>query len=181
MHTKKILVILFLIFAVVFLGCKEKEKSGFFAESQEKKITKNLIPSDIDVEGKNFQINLNNIQTLIIEDISSKEVKETPGLYARIKITNKSKDVLDVQAITFEYMDETGNIINFESGEKSANAHVYMKVLQPSKSYEGQLNVDIPKKAVLGKKLSKIEINAVYALTPLERETFTVSGKLESQ
>ena len=65
------------------------------------------------------------MKSITVEDMASKEIVETPNLRGRIKITNKSQDMLDIQAVTVEYFDEAGKPIDFESGEKIAKATLY--------------------------------------------------------
>jgi hypothetical protein len=44
---------------------------------------------------------------------------------------------------------------------------------------EGTLDVTIPKMAVTGKALGKIEISLVYVPSPLKRETLILTEKVE--
>jgi hypothetical protein len=55
----------------------------------------------------------------------------------------------------------------------------FRKALQPEGMTEGNLDVTIPKMAVTGKALGKIEINLVYVPSPLKRETLILSEKIE--
>ena len=64
-------------------------------------------------------------------DTASKEIVETPSLKGNIKITNKSKDILDIQAVTFEYLDEAGKPIPYKSEEKIAKVYPFWKALKP--------------------------------------------------
>jgi cold shock CspA family protein len=139
------------------------------------RITKNLVPQKAEVKGKNFFVELSDLKVVTVEDITSKEIVETPNLRGTIKITNKSKDNQDIQAVTLEYLDEVGNPIDFQSGDKIAKAALFLKVIRPGESTEGSLDVTIPREAVKEKGLGKIEINLVYVSSPLNRETLTLS------
>ena len=96
MHFKKIFILIALSMAIGFFGCaKEKAEAP-----KQQRITKNLVPPKTEVKGTNFLIEVSNLKVSTIEDIASKEIVETPTLSGRIKITNKSKDMLDIQAVT---------------------------------------------------------------------------------
>jgi hypothetical protein len=175
MHFKKIFIVIALSMAIGFFGCA-KEKAE--APTQER-ITKNLVPPKAEVKGENFLIELSDLEVITVEDVTSKEIVETPNLRGRIKITNKSKGMLDIQAITVEYFDEDGKPIDFESGEKIAKATLYSRVIKPEETTEGSLDVTIPRKAIKGKLLGRMEINLVYIPSPLNREIVTFPEKIE--
>jgi hypothetical protein len=175
MHFKKIFILIALSMTIGFFGCAKEQAE---APTQER-ITKNLVPPKAEVKGENFLINLSDLEVITVEDITSKEIVETPNLRGRIKITNKSKDMLDIQAVTVEYFDEAGNPIDFESGEKIAKATLYSKVIKPEETTEGSLDVTIPRKAIKGKLLGRMEISLVYIPSPLNRETVIFPEKIE--
>jgi hypothetical protein len=95
MHFKNIFVFIALSMVIGFFGCA-KEKAE--APKQER-ITKKLIPPKAEIKGTNFLIEISDLQVITIEDKASKEIVETPNLRGSIKITNKSKDNLDIQAL----------------------------------------------------------------------------------
>ena len=155
-----------------------KGRVKWFNPKQEK-ITKNLVPPTAELKGRHFLVELSHLQVGMIVDITSKEIAETPSLSGHIKITNKSKDILDIQALTLEYLDEDGKPIPFKFGEKIAKASLFLKVIKPGEITEGSLDVTIPRMAFKEKALGKIEINLVYVPSPLKRETLTLSEKIE--
>jgi hypothetical protein len=175
MHFKKIFTLLVLSLAIGIFGCGEKEVE---APTQEQ-ITKDLVPAMAEVEGDNFLIELSHLQVTTTEDIASKEIVGTPKLTGRIAITNKSEGMLDIQGVTVEYLDQAGNPIHFESGEKIATATLYMRITKPEESTEHSLDVTIPKKAIKEKELGRIEISLVYIPSPLNRETIVFPEKIE--
>jgi hypothetical protein len=176
MHFIKIFIFIALSLVVGFLGCT-KEKAE--APKQER-ITKNLVPQKSELTGQNFLVELSDLQVVMDVDIASKEIIETPNLKGNIKITNKSKDILDVQAVTFEYLDEAGKQIPFQSGEKISKVSLFLKAIKPEEVTEGSFyDVTIPKMAIKEKTLGKIEIILVYVPSPLKRETLTLSEKVE--
>ena len=175
MNFKKIFILIALSMAIGFFGCaKEKEEAP-----KQQRITKKLIPPNAEVKGTNFLIDLTDLEVITVEDITSKEIVETPNLRGRIKITNKSQDMLDIQAVTVEYFDEAGKTIDFESGEKVAKASLYFKIIKPEESFDGYLDVTIPRKAIKEKLLGRMEINLVYIPSPLNRETVIFPEKIE--
>jgi hypothetical protein len=175
MHFKKMFVFIALSMVIGFVGCaKEKVEAP-----KQERITKNLIPPKAEIKGTNFLIEVSDLEVITIEDRASKEIVETPNLRGRIKITNKSKDNLDIQALTLEYLDVAGKPIDYESGEKIIKASLYFRLIKPEESFEGQLDVTIPKKAVKEKVLGKIEFNLVYVASPLNRESATFPEKIE--
>ena len=118
-------------------------------------------------------------QLMPMVDTASKEIIETPSLKGNIKITNKSKDILDIQAVTLDYLDEAGKPIPFKPEEKIDKAYPFWKALQPEGVTEGTLDVTIPKMAVTGKTLGKIQIDLVFVPSPLKRDTLILSEKVE--
>ena len=176
MRFTKILTISALSLAIGFLGCTTDKKVE--APKQER-IEKNLVPPKAELKGQNFAVELSDLKVAMIVDTASKEITETPNLRGRIKITNKSKDVLDIQGITLEYLNEAGKPIAFAAGEKIATVYPFWKAIKPEEMTEGSLEVTIPKMAIKEKSLGKIEINLVYVPSPLKRETLTLSEKVE--
>jgi len=175
MHFKRIFVFIALSMVIGFFGCAPEKVEA----PKQERITKKLIPPKAEVKGTNFLIEVSDLEVITIEDKASKQIVETPNLRGRIKITNKSKDNLDIQALTLEYLDVAGKPIDFQSGEKVTKAFLYFKVIKPEESLDGQLDVTIPMKAIKEKALGKIEVNLVYVASPLNRETVTLSEKIE--
>ena len=176
MHFKKIFILLALCLAIGLFGCTKEQK---VEAPKTEQIKKNLVPPKAEVKSQNFLVELSDLQVLMIVDIASKEIVETPSLKGHIKITNKSKNILDIQAVTLEYLDEAGKPIPYKSEEKIERVYPFWKVLQPEGITEGSLDITIPKMAIKGKALGKIEITLVYVPSPLSRETLTLSEKVE--
>jgi hypothetical protein len=177
MHFKKIFMLIALCLAIGFLGCSKEEKKA--EGPKQERITKNLVPPKSELKGQNFLLELSDLQVLTVVDTASKEIVETPTLKGNIKITNKSKDILDIQAVTLEYMDDAGKPIAYKPEEKIVKVYPFWKALQPEGIAEGTLDVTIPKMAIKEKALGKIEINLVYVPSPLKREILTLSEKVE--
>ena len=177
MHFTKIFIVLALSLAIGFLGCAERKVE---APTQEE-ITKNLVPPKAEVKGPAFLVELSDLKVDMTVNIASKEIVETPSLRGNIKITNKSNDLLNIQAVTLEYLDEAGKPIPYKSEEKIENVRPFWegKGLQPEGITQGSLNVTIPMNAIKEKPLKKIEVNLVYVPSPLKRETLTLSEKVE--
>jgi len=175
MHFTKIFVLIGLSLAIGFFGCAERKVE---APTQEQ-ITKNLVPPKVEVKGQAFFVELTDLKVITTVNIASKEIVETPNLKGNIKITNKSKDILDIQAVTLEYLDEAGKPIPYKPEEKIMKVYSFWKALQPEGITEGSLDVTIPTSAIKEKSLRKIEVNLVYVPSPLKRETLTLSEKVE--
>jgi hypothetical protein len=176
MHFKKIFTVIALCLAIGFFGCtKEQKVEG----PKQERIIKNLVPPQSELKGQNFLVELSDLQVITIIDTSSKEIVETPSLKGHIKITNKSKDILDIQALTLEYLDEAGKPIPFKPEEKIEKVYSFWKAISPGGITEGSLDVTIPMNAIKEKSLSKIEVDLVYVPSPLKRETLTLSEKVE--
>ena len=176
MDIKKILLFSALSLVVGFFGCSKEQKVE--APKQEQ-VTKNLVPPKAEVKGQNFLVELNDLKVAMTVDTASKEIVETPSLKGNVKITNTSKDILDIQAVTLEYFDDAGKPISFKSGEKIAKASLFLKAIKPGEITEGSLDVTIPRAAVKEKALGKIEVNLVYVPSPLKREVLTLPEKVE--
>jgi len=176
MHLIRIFGLLALSLAIGFLGCTKEQKVE--APKQER-VEKNLVPPKGEVKGPAFFVELTDLKVVTTVDIASKEMVETPSLKGSIKVTNKSKDILDIQGVTLEYLDETGKPIPYKPDEKIVKVSPFWKALQPEGITEGSLDVTIPMKAIKEKSLRKIEVNLVYVPSPLKREALTLSEKIE--
>ena len=177
MHFIKIFIFIGLSLAIGLFGCTKEEKKA--AAPKQERITKNLVPPKAEITGQNFLVEISELQVVMDVDTASKEIIETPSLRGHIKITNKSKDILDIQAVTLEYSNEAGKLIPYQSGEKIATASLFLKAIKPGEITEGSLDVTIPRTAIKEKALGKIEINLVYVPSPLKRETLILSEKVE--
>jgi hypothetical protein len=176
MYYKKILMLLPLCLAIGFFGCSKEEKK--VEAPKREQIEKNLVPPKMEIKGQAFRAELTDLKVAITVDKTSWEITETPSLKGNFKIINISKDIVDIQGVTLEYLDEAGKPIAFSSGEKVSRASPFWKTLKPEEVTEGTLDATIPRKAVKDKALGKIEINLVYIPSPLKRETFTLSEKI---
>jgi hypothetical protein len=176
MHFIKIFILIVLSLAIGIFGCT---KGGKVEAPKQERITKNLVPPKSELKGQNFLVEVSDLQVVMDVDTASKEIIETPSLRGHIKITNQSKDILDIQAVTLGYSDEAGKPIPFKSGEKIATASLFLKAIKPGEITEGSLDVTIPRMAIKEKALGKIEINLVYVPSPLKRETLILSEKVE--
>ena len=96
MNFKKIFIFIALCLAIGFFGCAKEKK---VEDPKQERITKNLVPPKAELKGQNFLVELSDLQVFTIVDIASKEIVERPSLKGSIKITNKSKDILDIQAV----------------------------------------------------------------------------------
>jgi hypothetical protein len=177
MHFKKIFIFIALCLIIGFLGCSKEEKK--VEGPKQERITKDLVPPKSDLIGQNFFVELSDLKVLTVVDTASKEIVETPSLKGNIKITNKSKNILDIQAVTLEYLDEAGKPIPYKPDEKIVKVYPFWKALQPEGIAEGTLDVTIPTKAIEEKSLRKIEVDLVYVPSPLKREILTLSEKVE--
>lgn len=179
MNYKKIIGIIPLCLAIGLLGCSSKEDKRVESPKQET-ITKSLAPAKAEITTQNFLVEISDLKVEMTVDTASKEIVETPKLSGNIKVTNRSKDILDIQAATLEYLDGAGKPIAFKSGEKIAKVSPYwLKVIKPEETVEGSIDATIPRTAMKEKALGKIEINLVYVSTPLKRETLSLTEKIE--
>jgi hypothetical protein len=176
MHFTKILILLVLSLVVGFWGCSQQQKME--APKQEE-VTKDLVPPKAEVKGQAFSVELTDLKVTTTTDVASKAIVGTPTLKGRIKITNGSKDVLDIQAVTLEYLDEAGKPIPYKPDEKIDKVNPFWKALQPGQVTEGTLDVTSPSNAIKDKSIRKFEINLIYVPSPLKRETLTVPEKVE--
>jgi hypothetical protein len=176
MHYTKIFTIFALSLAVGFWGCTKEQKVE--APKQER-VEKNLVPPKAEVTGKNFVVELTDLKVSMMVDTASKEIVDTPDLRGNIKITNQAKGLLDIQAVTLEYLDEAGKPIAYKSEEKIVKVSSFWKTLKPGEMTEGTLETTIPKNALKAKALSKIQIDLVYVPSPLSRDTLILAEKVE--
>ena len=176
MRFTKIFIWIGLILAIGLFSCSAEKKAE--APKQEQ-VTKELVPPAAEAKGPAFLVELKDLKITTTINTASKAIVETPTLRGNIKVTNKSKDVLDIQAVTLEYLDEAGKPIPYKSDEKIVKVYPFWKALQPEGVAEGSLEVTIPMNAIKEKSLRKIEANLVYVSAPLKRETLILSEKVE--
>ena len=176
MRFTKIFILIGLVLAIGLFGCSAEKKAE--APKQEQ-ITKDLVPAKAEIKGPAFFVELTDLKVVTTVSTASKEIIETPNLKGNIKITNKSKDILDIQAVTLEYLDEAGKPIPYKPDEKISKVYPFWKALQPEAVAEGTLEVTIPTSAIKDKTLKKIQVNLVYVPSPLKRETLILSEKVE--
>jgi hypothetical protein len=93
-------------------------------------------PPKSGLKGQNILVEVSDLKVGTVVDIASKEIVETPNMQGQLKITNKSKDILDIQAVTFGNLDETGMPIPFQSGEKASKVCLFLKVTKPEEKIE---------------------------------------------
>ena len=171
-----LLLSLSLAFGIFGFSCTADKKAE---GPKQERITKKLVPPKAEAKGQNFLVEISDIEVVTIVDTASKEIVETPNLRGHIKITNQSKDNLDIQAVTLEYLDESGKPIPYKPDEKIVKVSVFLKAIKPEEMTEGSLDVTIPTNAIKEKSLSKIEVDLVYVPSPLKREILTLSEKVE--
>jgi hypothetical protein len=176
MRFTKTFIIIGLILVVGLFGCSPETKA---TPPTQEEVTKDLIPSKAEVKGSAFLMELSDLKVVMTVNIASKEVVETPSLKGKIKITNKSKDIIDIKDIVLEYLNETGKPIPYKADEKISKIYQAKKVLEPGEVFEGSLDVTLPMNAIKEKSLRKIDVSLVYVPSPLKREKLTLSGKVE--
>jgi hypothetical protein len=169
-----VVAVILVSFVIGFSGCSQ-QKGG--ETPKQEYVTKALTPAKAEVKGANFVAELSELQVSMTVDTASKEIASTPSLNGRYKVTNVSKDFLEVHGVTFEYLDQGGKPIAFKSGEKISKASLSLSSLKPGEFVEGSLDVTIPRAAI--KELGKIDINLVHVTSPLKRETLTLPEKIE--
>jgi hypothetical protein len=167
------------IFVLIFNGCGKKTEVTEGPKIEE--ITVAVTPSTQEVKGEQFILQLSNLRISKTIDKSTKELITTPNLRGNIKITNQSKNILDVQGVTIQYLDSSGNPIPFKTGEKKVTVSTYWTDLQPGKEAENYLDVTVPIAAVKDKLLSKIQVRVVYIPSPLKREALDIPINIEGK
>jgi len=165
-----------LIFIFIFNGCEKTE----VAEAPEtEEITVSLTPSNQEIKGELFTLNLSDLKIIKTINKSTKELTTTPSLKGSLKISNNSTNILDIKEMTIQYIDISGNPIPFKDGEKKAKVSFYGSNIQPEKDFETTLDVKVPMAAVKEKSINKIRAYVVYIPTPLKRESMDVPVKME--
>lgn len=168
-----------LIFVFIFNGCGKKTEVAEGPKTEE--ITVALTTSAQEIKGEQFTLQLSNLRISKTVDKSTKELTTTPNLRGNIKIINQSKNILDVQGVTIQYLDSSGNPVPFKTGEKKVAVSTYWTDLQPGKEAENYLDVTVPMAAVKEKSLDKIQVNVVYIPSPLKREALSIPVKMEEK
>jgi len=178
MHFAKLFIVIGLSLAVGVFGfsCTPEKKAE---APKEEEVIRNLVPPKAEVNGPAFLVEVTDLKVVTTVNTASKEIVGTPSLKGKIKITNKSKDILDIQAVTLEYLDQSGKPIPYKPDEKIVKVYSFWKALQPEGTTEGSLDVTIPMNAIKEKSLNKIEVTLVYVPSPLKRETLTLPEKVE--
>jgi hypothetical protein len=168
-----------LIFVLIFNGCGKKTEVAEGPKIEE--ITVAVTPSTQEVKGDQFILQLSNLKVIKTVDKSTKELTTTPSLRGNIKISNKSNNILDVQGVTIQYLDHSGNPIPFKTGEKKVTVSPYWKDLKPGTDSENYLDVTVPMAAIKEKPVDKIQVSVVYIPSPLKREALDIPIKIEGK
>ena len=165
-----------LILIFTFNGCDKTE----VAEAPEtEEITVALTPSNQEIKGELFTLNLSDLKIITTINKSTKEFATEPSLEGTLKISNNSTNILDIKEMTIQYIDISGNPIPFKDGEKKAKISIYGDNIQPGKDSEKSLNVKVPMAAAKEKSIHKIRAYVVYIPTPLKRESMEIPVKME--
>ena len=160
-------------------SCGKKSEVAEAPRTEE--VTVALSPSTQEVKGEQFTLMFSNLRITETVDRSTKELTTTPNLRGNIKISNKSNNILEVQGVTIQYLDSSGNPIPFKTGEKNVTVSTYWKDLKPETDSENYLDVTVPIAAVKDKLLSKIQVRVVYIPSPLRREVLDIPVKMEGK
>jgi hypothetical protein len=178
---KRYLVLLAVVLAL-FLTLNNCGKKSEVAEGPKtEEVTVALSPSVQDIKGEQFSLEISDLKIIETVDKSTKELAATPALRGNIKIVNRSNDILDIQGVSIQYLDSSGNAIPFKTGEKKVTVSAYWTDLQPGKDAGNYLDVTLPRAAVKEKSLSKIQFRVVYVPTPLRREALDIPVKMEEK
>jgi type 1 fimbria pilin len=159
-----------------FAGCTKNTEESPRATTEE--ITIAIAPANQEIKGDQFSLRLSDLKILETVDTSTREATAVPQLRGTIKINNTSKNILQIQGVTFQYRDASGNLIPFKNGDKNATVSMYSRDLQPGKETENSLDIKIPVAAVKNKTLGKIEANVVYVPIPLKNESVEMPVKI---
>lgn len=162
-----------LTLALLLSGCAEEKK---VEASGPEFTTKSLSPSKVEARGDKISMTVENLNVNMVLNKGDRSIAETPSLRGSYRIVNTSKELLEVQGITVEYVDQAGDPIAFQSGEKIAKTSLMLSALKPGESSEGTLDVTFPRAAVKG--LAKINVHVVYIPSPLKRETLVLPEKV---
>lgn len=168
-----------LIFVLIISGCGKKAEVTQVPKTEE--ITVALTPSTQEVKGEQFTLQLSDLKLIKSIDKSTKELTTTPSLRGNIKISNKSNNILEVQGVTIQYLNSSGDPIPFKTGEKNVTVSTYWRDLKPGADAESSLDVTVPIAAVKEKSLSKIQVKVVYIPSPLKREVLDIPIKMEEK
>jgi hypothetical protein len=176
---KKYLILLAAVLPLVLTlnNCGKKSEVSEAPKTEEVAVT--LSPSTQEVKSEQFTLQLSDLKILKTVDKSTKELTTTPSLKGNIKIVNHSKSILDVQGVTIQYLDSSGNPIPYKTGEKKVAVSTYWADLQPGKEAENYLDVTVPVAAVKEKSLNRIQVNVVYIPSPLKREALSIPVRME--
>lgn len=164
---------------LILSGCGKKTEVTEAPKTEE--VTVALTPSTQEVKGEQFVLQLSDLKITKTIDQSTKELTTTPSLRGKIKISNQSKNVLDIQGVTIQYLDASGNSIPFKTGERGSTASTYWTDLEPGNETESFLDITVPMAAIKENLLNKIRVRVVYIPTPLKRESFEVPVKMEEK
>ncbi len=166
-----------LIFIFIFNSCENKTEVAEAPETEE--ITVALTPSNQEIKGKLFTLNLSDLKIIKRINKSTKELTTTPSLKGSLKISNNSTNILDIKEMTIQYLDISENPIPFKNGEKKAKVSAYWSNIQPEKDSEKSLDVKVPMAAVKEKSIKKIRTHVVHIPIPLKRESMDVLLEME--
>jgi hypothetical protein len=175
MKLMKVVLLGVLGLSLVLVGCTKEEVVD---TPQQESVTKALTQEKVEANGKGFRLSMADLKVDLTVSPGGKEILGTPTLRGKFKIANTSGDLLKFQSITLEYLDKTGKVIPFQSGEKTASVSSFsFSDLKPGDTLDGNLDVSFPRVAV--KDLGKINVNVVYLPTPFVKETLGLSESVK--
>jgi hypothetical protein len=87
--------------------------------------------------------------------------------------------MLDIQAVDFEYPDESRKVISYAKDEKIVKVSPLWKSLAPDGVAKGNLDISLPTTSVKEQSFGKIGVNLIYVASSLKQEALTLSGKLQ--
>lgn len=161
------------------VACEKKSEVAQAPTTEQVDVAMTLASQQI--KGEQFTLELSDIKIVKTVDMKTKELTGAPFLRGSIKIINNSKSILDVQGVTLQYLDSSGNPIPFKSGEKKVAYSTYWADLKPGREAENFLDLTVPMSAVKDKSLASIQVNVVYIPTPLKREALQAPINIEQK
>jgi hypothetical protein len=174
-----LLTVVGLFFVFALSHCAKKTEVSEAPQAEQ--VTVSLTPPTQEAKGEHFILQLSDLKITKTVDRSTKELTTTPYLRGNMKVSNISNNILDIQGVTIQYLDSSGNPIPFKTGEKKATVSAFWTDLEPNKEAESSLDVTLPVVAVKEKSLSKIQVSVVYIPSPLKRETVGLPVKMEEK
>jgi len=94
-----------IVLIIGLVACEKKTEMAQAPTTEQVDVA--MTPASQQIKGEQFTLELSDLKIVKTVDMKTKELTGAPFLRGSIKIINNSKSILDVQGVTFQYLDSS--------------------------------------------------------------------------